>query len=221
VEVIKMYVTVKGKRVKKTENTLEHKCEYCSRAFYQWKSQLTGTRFCTKTCADKYQVKAKEVQCDYCGKSVIKKRSQLSRTKYSYCNNKCYRKGTFGARSGAWKGDAAGASAGRCRARRLYSLDGKKCTCDKPAEARHHKERNPRNNRSENIEFLCDHCHSVLHAKSYQKPHNLKLAAEQIKEIRSSPLPVYRLWKSGKYGVSYDTIKRIRSGRIKHTWVKS
>lgn len=69
-----------------------------------------------------------------------------------------------GEQSHSWRGDAAGDSAKRSRARKRYRL-GKCNRCESPAVHRHHKDRNISNNSPENIEPLCRRCHLREHAE--------------------------------------------------------
>jgi hypothetical protein len=56
---------------------------------------------------------------------------------------------------------------GRYQARKLYSLEGKRCQggCGKPAAIRHHKNGNPHDNGARNIQLLCRACHVRLDPK--------------------------------------------------------
>jgi len=63
-----------------------------------------------------------------------------------------------------WLGDAASQQAGRFRAQKLYDI--KPCeTCGSEEDiCRHHIDENTHNNDANNIEFLCNSCHTTKHA---------------------------------------------------------
>ncbi len=63
-----------------------------------------------------------------------------------------------------WKGDAATDHSKRSRTIRRHSLEGRQCErCDKPAEHRHHRDKNISNYDASNIALLCNSCHVKLH----------------------------------------------------------
>lgn len=68
-----------------------------------------------------------------------------------------------GSRNPMWKGDAAGADAGRVRARYIYAaLRGTPCDdCGAPSVDLHHIDTNPLNNDRANIAVLCHRCHMI------------------------------------------------------------
>lgn len=71
----------------------------------------------------------------------------------------------------AWKGDAAQRHTGRHRAQRLFAAE----VCAKcgatPSETvklhRHHKDENPLNNATTNVEILCEGCHAQAHGGKF------------------------------------------------------
>lgn len=73
-----------------------------------------------------------------------------------------------------WKGDAAGAQAGRDRAVALYPLQPCEVCGDSRAE-RHHRDANTLNNAPQNISFLCRRHHRQIHPGHGPEP--LKVGA--------------------------------------------
>jgi len=75
-----------------------------------------------------------------------------------------------------WLGDKAKPEAGRARCEKRYpvkqcELCGNTRTGNKNLH-RHHRDKNPLNNEPENIQILCQHCHSVLHGQLKREAHN-------------------------------------------------
>jgi len=71
------------------------------------------------------------------------------------------RKGSMGPE---WKGDLCSDDSGRTRARKRYPSIGICERCEvKEAKHRHHIDGNTRNNKRENLEFLCPRCHKKAH----------------------------------------------------------
>lgn len=64
-----------------------------------------------------------------------------------------------------WKGNNIKPQSSRRRAQKIYSIHEHLCDrCgDKKRLVRHHKDRNPMNNSSTNVEFLCYSCHGKEH----------------------------------------------------------
>lgn len=63
---------------------------------------------------------------------------------------------------GLFKGDSALKRTGNHRAYFLYRELNKCELCDKIAVHRHHKDGNPLNNETFNIQFLCARCHMII-----------------------------------------------------------
>lgn len=77
---------------------------------------------------------------------------------------------TAGEKNGRWKGDAVSKHGGRKRAQRLYPI----CPCKKCGRVldsrkmhRHHKDGNTRNNRTDNVEMLCEEHHVEAEGGKY------------------------------------------------------
>lgn len=68
-----------------------------------------------------------------------------------------------GSNNHMWKGDDISERGGYSRSNKIHDLTGEICVCGSPAVERHHIDRNPRNNDSDNIEFCCVTCHKSRH----------------------------------------------------------
>lgn len=68
-----------------------------------------------------------------------------------------------GAEHYAWKGDDILPRSARARAAKLYRNLGPCTSCGAAESERHHVNRNPVDNRAENIAVLCHPCHMRLH----------------------------------------------------------
>ena len=62
-----------------------------------------------------------------------------------------------------WVGDNVSVRGGRSRLHRVDSAIGKTCVCGKPAREIHHIDKNPKNNDTSNLEYVCSKCHRARH----------------------------------------------------------
>lgn len=71
----------------------------------------------------------------------------------------------LGDRNHRWKGDEASVGAGRLRAWKMFSVEGRVCNfCGSDEQLhRHHRDENTLNNEESNIEILCATCHQAEH----------------------------------------------------------
>jgi hypothetical protein len=98
-----------------------------------------------------------EFTCTLCGARVVRERSPRPGTVHIFCSL---------AHHGEWRRAHAGDrdASGRRRAQALFALAEAACErCGVPAEVRHHRDENPRNNVPENVAFLCRACHMKHH----------------------------------------------------------
>ena len=75
-----------------------------------------------------------------------------------FCSYACHRKWNRGKNHVLWKGDAALDHSKRNRAQQKFTL-GECVSCGNAATDRHHKDGDPGNNDSSNIQILCRRCH--------------------------------------------------------------
>jgi len=92
--------------------------------------------------------------CLYCGKSLNGLTDQKRR---KYCDIECYSKYRLSAQ-------CTNQSTGHYRARKIaHALTCERC--GKSAKHVHHKDREPTNNKPENLESLCTKCHALEHKR--------------------------------------------------------
>lgn len=102
--------------------------------------------------------------------------------KHTSATKKLLREQKLGENNPHWKGDEASAQAGRYRAIKLFLKE--PCTeCGNPEGHRHHIDRNTKNNVPENIEFLCNHCHTLRHVHEDGPTHILTVKWQAIASI--------------------------------------
>ena len=107
-----------------------------------------------------------------------------------------------------WKGDAVGESAARLRAHRLYRNIGPCTMCGNLKSERHHKDGNPRNNNSENIQILCHYHHMEVDGRLKQVAgFAAKRKETHICAGRGEQWPI-RCETCGQY-ISYETGKQV------------
>ena len=147
------------------------KCLVCGKEIEVKESNLRRGwgKYCSKKCQAASQRKGKWVECDYCGKEVYKSPKDIRRSKRNkyFCSVSCHcswenKNVRCGENSPNW-------IAGHNVYRRLLKRAGKKELCrrcgntDKRVLAVHHIDRNRKNNKTENLEWLCRNCHCIVH----------------------------------------------------------
>jgi hypothetical protein len=120
-----------------------------------------------------------------------------------------------------WKGNQTSQQGKRARARFRFAL-GNCELCDRKATDRHHKDSDTGNNDRSNIQILCRSCHMRVDGRTKKNSKRMailssKLNASQVADIRNLKGLHTIAYVAGMYGVHYNTIKNIWSGR---TWVK-
>jgi len=126
-------------------------------------------KYCSKKCQAEGQKKGKWIECDYCGKRIYRtpRDFRKSKSKKFFCSVKCHC---------AWENEnvrcgenAPNWIAGHNVYRRLLNRTGIKercnrcANCDKRVLVVHHKDSNRKNNKIENLEWLCRNCHYLAH----------------------------------------------------------
>lgn len=156
------------------ENTANLVCDYCGKPFHRAASETEKARrnnstqvFCSRECYEAHRDNVPEghrpngrwgkhrVRCSQCGKEMFLRPSRLNVTQY-YCSRECraqYR--LTHPERGKWSG-------------RKDSLVNKPvceiCGLQEPEIlVIHHKDRNRKNNRPENLQVLCPNCHWRVH----------------------------------------------------------
>ena len=126
-------------------------------------------KYCSKKCQRKSQLKGKWVNCDYCGKKIYRTPIDFRRSKSRkfFCSRKCHCSweninNRCGENSPNW-------IVGQHSYRQLMKRYCKAEACsmcqinDKRVLIVHHRNLNRKDNKIENLEWLCRNCHSIVH----------------------------------------------------------
>jgi hypothetical protein len=147
------------------------KCKICRRDFYAKPGHLNigWGKYCSIKCRTKSQYIGKYLKCDYCGKDIYKSPSDLkkSSSRKFFCNRACHC---------AWENvnrrnleNAPNWNGGEAIYREIMEKRNKKKICancrikDSRLLVVHHKDKNRKNNKVENLEWLCRNCHYLEH----------------------------------------------------------
>ena len=149
-------------------------CNFCNKEFKKKKSQISLSlkNYCSRICSEKGRKKGKMVKCFVCKKSVYKKLKdiKLSKSGKYFCGHIC---------SNTWIGEQqrtenhpnwiSGKASYKNLLRRTDSM--KECVLCKKDDIRvlcvHHLDKNRKNNKIENLIWLCQNCHFLVH--NYKK----------------------------------------------------
>ena len=145
-------------------------CKFCSNNFYakpSWLKKGNGV-YCSTKCQYLGARKGEKVQCYVCKKEIYRPLNVLrkSKSKKYFCGKSCqtkWRNAEFvGPKHANWKhGEASYQS--------ILSRNGvkKECVLCKTTDFRvlatHHIDHNHKNNKLENLTFLCHNCHHLVH----------------------------------------------------------
>ena len=149
----------------------KRKCRVCGKELSIKECHLKRGwgKYCSKKCQAKAQIKGSWVQCDYCGKAIWRQPKDFKRSKRNkfFCSKKCHcswenKNIRCGENAPNW---VAGETVYRSLLKRYGKIE--KCRrCgieDKRLLVVHHIDANRKNNRSENLEWLCRNCHCLVH----------------------------------------------------------
>lgn len=145
-------------------------CKICRSKFYSKPSwlQYGGGKYCSKTCHYEGLKKGKIVKCFKCGAETYKppKQLQKSKSKKYFCSKSCqtkWRNSIFiGPDHANWKHGLSTYRAilGRSNIPKFCKL----CRSnDKRILAVHHINHNRKDNRIQNLAWLCHNCHFLVH----------------------------------------------------------
>ncbi|MDD3988379.1 MAG: HNH endonuclease signature motif containing protein [Candidatus Omnitrophota bacterium] len=147
------------------------KCEICGKEFYAKPFHLNKGwgKYCSIKCRSKSQFNGKWVKCSNCGRKIYRtpRDYRKSKSKRFFCSFSCHctwenKNVRCGVNAPNW---IAGESAYRDLMRR--SGIPRKCNrCgvdDKRVLLVHHKDTNRKNNKIENLEYVCRNCHYIIH----------------------------------------------------------
>lgn len=147
------------------------KCILCSQDFYAKPShiKLGWGKYCSVACRTKAQLKGKTVSCFICSKEVYRslKDFRNSKSQKFFCSKTCqtiWRNRILysGANHVNWKH-------GESAYRRILKSSNKEeiCTLCRIDDSRviivHHIDKNRKNNNIENLIWLCQNCHYLVH----------------------------------------------------------
>jgi hypothetical protein len=149
------------------------KCKICSTEFYVKPSHLKlgHGKYCSIKCRAEGQKNGKKVICDVCGKDVWRTPKDFGRSKSGkfFCSKSCQTKWRNEFYSGEkhylWRG-------GEFVYRNLMLKSGNfpKCKLCGIDDIRilvvHHRDKNRKNQKLENLVWLCMNCHHLVHNHS-------------------------------------------------------
>lgn len=154
----------------------EASCHFCSKTFFRKQSQLAISKrhFCSPKCQYEARKTGKLITCFICGKCVYKKKKDIlySKSGKYFCGQRC---------SNKWLGSQRLAErhpnwvSGEFAYKEILSRQSphKKCLLcgykNKEAIIVHHVDQNRKNNKVENLVWLCRNCHHLVH--NYTEPY--------------------------------------------------
>lgn len=147
------------------------KCKICGKDFYAKPRHLKigWGKYCSIGCRTKSQYIGKHLKCDYCGKDIYKSPSDLrkSSSRKFFCNR---------AYHCAWENvnrrnleNAPNWNGGEAIYRTIMDKSGIIRICaqckieDKRLLVVHHIDKNRKNNKIYNLQWLCRNCHYLVH----------------------------------------------------------
>lgn len=145
-------------------------CGRCDKEFYVKPSHkaLGFGKYCSRACAHESARKGGYKNCDLCSKSSYKTKKQLKGTKSGkfFCSKSCQTKWRNSVFIGSKHGNYTNGMHSYRSAMKRYGFK-KECklcsTTDERVLAVHHKDRNRKNNKKENLAWLCHNCHFLVH----------------------------------------------------------
>ncbi len=150
---------------------LKRKCLICKKKFYikEFHAKKGWGKFCSVKCRTKGQLKGEWFKCGICGKKIWRTPKDIKRveSKVFFCSVSCHC--TWENKYRRCGENAANWVSGQTVYRRLLERSGvlEKCRIcgnnDKRVLVVHHRDTNRRNNKPENLEWLCRNCHCVVH----------------------------------------------------------
>jgi hypothetical protein len=149
------------------------KCRICGKKVLIKPSHLKmgWGKYCSKKCQAKSQIKGRWLNCNNCGKKVYRTPKDFKRSKNNkfFCSVSCHcswenKNRRCGENAPNW---IAGQTVYRALLKRYGNPEEcSRCsTKDKRVLVVHHKDFDSRNNKQENLEWLCRNCHCIIHIK--------------------------------------------------------
>ena len=127
-------------------------------------------KYCSPQCHYIDKRTGEYVACGTCGKELYRKPRllQMAKTKNYFCNKSCQtvwrNKIFFGPKHKSWKDGSSSSAYTTVLKRTNRARMCEVCnTKDERVLAVHHKDRNRKNNKSDNLAWLCHNCHFLVH----------------------------------------------------------
>lgn len=145
-------------------------CKICSGEFYAkpfWLKRGLG-KYCSMECKRQSQKTGKFIQCSTCGKEAYKRAKAINHSKSGklFCSKSCQTKwrNTFfvGPKHPNWRNGSSEYKTVLKR-NKIPEICGVCKTNDARVLATHHIDENHRNNKLENLAWLCHNCHFLVH----------------------------------------------------------
>jgi len=159
------------------------KCRICNNEFYVKPShqKLGCGKYCSRTCQAKSQLKGIFVNCSICRKKAWKMPRELKHSKSGkfFCGKSCqtiWRNSIVytGSNHPNWKGGTRS-----YRDRMLHNNVDKVCKRCGEKDIRllsvHHIDENRKNNKIENLAWLCYNCHFLIHRDKEENARFMKV----------------------------------------------
>ena len=145
-------------------------CKICSKKFYAkpYFLRLGHAKYCSKECQYQGAKTGKMVFCSICNKEVYKRGRALNNSKSGklFCSKSCqtkWRNSFFvGPKHANWKNGSYEYKT-ILRRHKIPEICGVCKTKDSRVLATHHVDKNHRNNKLENLAWLCHNCHFLVH----------------------------------------------------------
>lgn len=146
------------------------KCLICKGEFYAKPFFIKKGfgKYCSNICAAKSRERGEERPCHFCGKISYKQKRDINRSKsgFLFCGKTCQTNW----RNKYYSGDKhSNFKFGLYTYRRALKNNSRKkeCTLCKNEDLRvlavHHIDKNRKNNKVENLSWLCHNCHHLIH----------------------------------------------------------
>lgn len=151
---------------------VKKKCRVCGKKIWIKKchAKKGWGKYCSKKCQAKEQIKGKWLTCDCCGKRIWRtpKDFKRSQSKKFFCSVACHcswenRNRRCGENAPNWV-------AGQTVYRKLLKRYGNPEACancgiiDNRVLVVHHRDSDRKNNKPDNLEWLCRNCHCIVHS---------------------------------------------------------
>jgi len=158
-------------------------CKICEKEFYVKPSHLLRGwgKYCSKLCQNQSQKTGKNIGCDMCGKQVWRLPKELKHSKSGkfFCGKKCqtlWRNSILyvGPNHINWKGGEH--TYRNIMFRQKIPQFCRRCKLD---DARilavHHLDKNRKNNKLNNLVWLCHNCHFLIHHSKEERERFIKI----------------------------------------------